>query len=1152
MAREIVITSVPRGVRPGRTGFQIAMRTAGLREDICDQLEPLGVYRHLPPGTGPNPECYFHKIVQTNVGPLQVLGRVVDAGADYSSRSNKLAHLVAIDQGELHQLRQSSPAAVLRAIDGRLARTWPGGPEERPQPLSLGGVPAVSARICTGWQQATGDAGWGGVLAELAVKNRPALVIAPDSSPHWCRQLLALFEEALALVPANRRWNVTFDTTVLSQAAVTWRGTYAGSPESGQRSGNMVVIDLSGRPAVPADYAGSTLVDQARRGAPVMVPSGPAPVGPKPPPVGDDWNFPPVGPPVPIGGKIPPPPPGRSKIGPGHQYDDPKTNHWKIWVAVAGLLAILLLIGLVGVVYMLDLPGMVAKGQAKKAINAWAKQHDGQPPGGKPEPAVEKWLTAYGEAKGEGNKRSEGLERARLQSVLPLMNESLLTEKVTPETISDLNAVIALVTRVQQLKDGSIDEAGLVELGLRLQEPAGARPALVGWVNEMIKPRTAPEGGANEEATSEPITLRLVQDWIDTLQPLAVLTLRTQGVAESGARSPAVIEPEQIKPALELLLRPDPGSSDGHIAQLEANPQLLVDVKSREELRQKLKPPPKDETEPIPSPPRGAVADSKKAEEDRKKAEQVAKQKNRDTAWQQFVTSVKNPANDPKREWEKDSEIVLVKELSSDIPWDEVAVRLGHTGTWKPTAEKTKDKIEWKLTGLPGKPKHLWGTIAIQGEPGSQQLVFTKQEGAPWYCGFVPIVFARDHGKKQAEKPQSTVPMRLSPQPQKISWKGENSQDSPLLSFIDWDQNQGDPIPIEYKASEPVAFGEITSLGTWDLGNLRLQGGGADEKKRCWRFKTAKNASENEGQIELFLQEQDPVSTGAKLTLSEDFIEWKFNPQAISLMFSRSKNQAEPWSSRKDRWGDWPGLFDTKNKSSADLVAQLSRLGIKYENSRIVSNKLPKWDKTWFEVVAAAEKTKDPQAKLKNSLEDLEKKEAWPKKQEEKDEKEKTLLQRRLDIETLVLTKRVIHLWIEQHDRVEDDQGGKVRKPIDLGPNPDEKKKKQHAEELEKYRAAIESSSKKIVRDPQRLREMIVDPKMDEKYKRALTFLAEFDGLVVAKVHQKDIRDSLEKASVKKDLLSLFHPRLMVKWSFDGVVDHEPIEDMVIEVAGFE
>jgi hypothetical protein len=55
MAREIVITSVPRGVKLGRTGFQVAMQTAGMRDDVAGVLEKMAGYRHLPAGAGPNP-----------------------------------------------------------------------------------------------------------------------------------------------------------------------------------------------------------------------------------------------------------------------------------------------------------------------------------------------------------------------------------------------------------------------------------------------------------------------------------------------------------------------------------------------------------------------------------------------------------------------------------------------------------------------------------------------------------------------------------------------------------------------------------------------------------------------------------------------------------------------------------------------------------------------------------------------------------------------------------------------------------------------------------------------------------------------------------------------------------------------------------------
>jgi len=197
MAREIVITSVPRGVKLGRTGFQVAMQTAGMWDDLASQLEKMAGYRHLPAGV-PNPVCYFHRITKTFAGQVCVLGRIVDAGVDFSNRSNKLAHMVVLEAADVGQVASSSPAAALAAMEGRLANAWPGPPEERREPVSLAGIPASHAARCGLWQQVMGDAGWAGVLAERAERGQPTLVIGPNSSPASCRQMLALFQEALA------------------------------------------------------------------------------------------------------------------------------------------------------------------------------------------------------------------------------------------------------------------------------------------------------------------------------------------------------------------------------------------------------------------------------------------------------------------------------------------------------------------------------------------------------------------------------------------------------------------------------------------------------------------------------------------------------------------------------------------------------------------------------------------------------------------------------------------------------------------------------------------------------------------------------------------------------------------------------------------
>ena len=81
-------------------------------------------------------------------------------------------------------------------------------------------------------RRSTGDAGWAGVLAEsfLADPQRPAFLIFEPGM-----ELLPFFVEALALLPAESRWDVDFSTyfTKLPQGLnCAWRGVLAGSPEA--------------------------------------------------------------------------------------------------------------------------------------------------------------------------------------------------------------------------------------------------------------------------------------------------------------------------------------------------------------------------------------------------------------------------------------------------------------------------------------------------------------------------------------------------------------------------------------------------------------------------------------------------------------------------------------------------------------------------------------------------------------------------------------------------------------------------------------------------------------------------------------------------------------------------------------------------------
>jgi hypothetical protein len=394
MAREIVITSVPRGVKLGRTGFQVAMQTAGLRDDLAAQLEKMAGYRHLPTGV-PNPVCYFHRVTKTFAGPVSVLGRIVDAGVDFSNRSNKLAHMVVLEAADVGQVASSTPAAVLAAVEGRLATTWPGPAEERREPFSIAGVQASQPARCGLWQQVMGDAGWAGVLAERAVRGQATLIIGRDSSPESCRRMLALFQEALAIVPPAKRWGVTFDTATLAPEGVLWRGTYAGSPESQTAQPGVLVIDLARPQPIPQNLEAGELVTIAREGPPrpVMPKPGAAGIGSQAPPApggsqpsssaaefgraasgGRPPQYAVSGP----GGAPPPAPipgadwPGAPSGGEGQRGPSHRGLIWGLAACCA-----LILLAIIGAGAYLVVP-RVLQGQALDRFHRFASKHDGK------------------------------------------------------------------------------------------------------------------------------------------------------------------------------------------------------------------------------------------------------------------------------------------------------------------------------------------------------------------------------------------------------------------------------------------------------------------------------------------------------------------------------------------------------------------------------------------------------------------------------------------------------------------------------------------------------------------------------------------------------------------------------------------------------
>jgi hypothetical protein len=275
MTQELIYTSAPRGLKPGSRGFCTVVTTQGMASNLIDRLEALSGYRHVYGGA--NGREVVDQVVSQHVRismggrQLHVLSRIHSAGVDYSQRSNKFAHHVVLDSAELPA---AGPAWLLQH-PGFIEETW----DEQPRLLPSGRpIPPgqVLPGICRAWASATGDAGWGGVLASTVAgdgRKSVTIVIRPGFDP------LPLVAESIALLPEHLRWGVSFSTffTKLPPGVdCIWRFVIQGSPEAAAaaRGNQGLLINL----CQPSPHAtGSPFADAARSGAVVSLPPPPQP-----------------------------------------------------------------------------------------------------------------------------------------------------------------------------------------------------------------------------------------------------------------------------------------------------------------------------------------------------------------------------------------------------------------------------------------------------------------------------------------------------------------------------------------------------------------------------------------------------------------------------------------------------------------------------------------------------------------------------------------------------------------------------------------------------------------------------------------------------------------------------------------------------------
>lgn len=270
MSQELHYTSAPSGLKPGAKGFCTVAMTAGLSPQWVDHLELLSGYRFaFEPSSSQahlNPVAFAHWRSTIAGKARSVLSRVSNAGLDYTGRSNKYAHHLVLEPNEM---TPAGPAWLLRQR-GLLDESWSGAPRHLPTGRAIPSGNRAAVR-CDLWAQCAGDAGWAGALADAIMRDeaRPSYIIyAPQTD------VLALIDEAIALLPPAERWRVTFSTYFTDLPAgmtCAWRAVLAETPaarDALRQAGRSLVINLTAPAALPATHSNSPNVQLARTGEP--------------------------------------------------------------------------------------------------------------------------------------------------------------------------------------------------------------------------------------------------------------------------------------------------------------------------------------------------------------------------------------------------------------------------------------------------------------------------------------------------------------------------------------------------------------------------------------------------------------------------------------------------------------------------------------------------------------------------------------------------------------------------------------------------------------------------------------------------------------------------------------------------------------------
>ena len=231
MPQQLIYTSSPRGLVAGRSGYCTVACSQGMREALQLRLEQISYFEHLDAAGARQPSVCAYRTLDIRGSRFHVLSRIVDAGLDFTKRTNFIAHHLVFQPQEI--LNLPAPPILFLHWNG-WRDNWQGEPqyltnENWGNLMALGGN---NYNPASNWAALTGDA----VNAVALLDSRPQESFVVDGMDE--KRTLPLIAESLAILAirpgsSSSLWQQSFTTFLQERdemADFRWRLLYSGTP----------------------------------------------------------------------------------------------------------------------------------------------------------------------------------------------------------------------------------------------------------------------------------------------------------------------------------------------------------------------------------------------------------------------------------------------------------------------------------------------------------------------------------------------------------------------------------------------------------------------------------------------------------------------------------------------------------------------------------------------------------------------------------------------------------------------------------------------------------------------------------------------------------------------------------------------------------